>query len=267
MLPGIHLSAVGARNEAMIYLRGFDLRQVPLLIDGIPVYIPYDGYVDLARFTTFDLAAIHVSKGYTSVLYGPNALGGAINLVTSKSVKQFELNGASGWLSGSYRANINIGSNLGKFYIQASASKMNRDSFPLSSKFKPTKTENGNSRNNSYSTDEKYSIKLGYTPGKRSEYALSYMYQHGKKGSPVYAGNDTLNSQLKSPATGSGLIGINKACTLFRIPPSTVSNTLKQGSITTVLKTSSTRTTMPAIPQYRGPMLLKAITMIIRLAA
>jgi iron complex outermembrane receptor protein len=199
MLPGIHLSAVGPRNEAMIYLRGFDLRQVPLLIDGIPVYIPYDGYVDLARFTTFDLAAIQVSKGYTSVIYGPNALGGAINLISSRPVKQFELNGASGWLSGGYRMNINIGSNLGKFYIQAGASKMNRDSFPLSSKFQGTKTENGDSRNNSYSTDEKYSIKLGYTPSKRSEYALSYIYQHGKKGSPVYTGKDTLNSQFKSP--------------------------------------------------------------------
>lgn len=199
LLPGVHLSSVGPRNEAMVYVRGFDLRQVPLLIDGIPVYIPYDGYVDLARFTTFDLAAINVSKGYTSVLYGPNALGGAINLVTSRPVKKFELNGASGWLSGGYRMNINVGSNLGKFYIQAGASKMNRDSFPLSSKFNATKTEDGEWRNNSYSTDEKYSVKVGYTPGKRSEYALSYAYQHGKKGSPVYTGMDTLNSQFKAP--------------------------------------------------------------------
>ncbi|HEU4551976.1 MAG TPA: Plug domain-containing protein [Chitinophaga sp.] len=51
LLPSVNLSAVGPRNESMVYVRGFDLRQVPLLIDGIPVYIPYDGYVDLARFT------------------------------------------------------------------------------------------------------------------------------------------------------------------------------------------------------------------------
>src|SRR4051812_21702925 len=37
MLPGISLSAVGPRNEAMVYVRGFDLRQVPLMIDGVPV--------------------------------------------------------------------------------------------------------------------------------------------------------------------------------------------------------------------------------------
>jgi iron complex outermembrane receptor protein len=199
MLPGITLSAVGPRNEAMVYLRGFDLRQVSLLIDGVPVYVPYDGYVDLARFTTFDLSAINVSKGYTSVLYGPNALGGAINLISRRPVKPFEFNGASGWLTGGYRTNINLGSNLGKFYIQAGASKMNRDSFPLAHDFIPSKTEAGNSRNNSYSSDEKYNVKIAYVPDSSSEYALSYVYQHGKKGTPVYTGTDTLNSQFRSP--------------------------------------------------------------------
>jgi iron complex outermembrane receptor protein len=199
MLPGVNLSSVGPRNEAMVYVRGFDLRQVPLLIDGIPVYVPYDGYVDLARFTTFDLAAINVSKGYTSVIYGPNAMGGAINLITRRPVKKFEFNGASGWLSGGYRTNINIGSNLGRFYVQAGASKLNRDSFPLSNDFRGIKTGEGGWRNNSYSSDEKYNVKVGFTPDSRSEYALSYSYQHGEKGSPVYAGTDTLNSLYKSP--------------------------------------------------------------------
>ena len=199
LLPGVNLSNVGARNEAMVYVRGFDLRQVPVLIDGIPVYIPYDGYVDLARFTTFDLAEVNASKGYTSVLYGPNALGGAINLISRKPVKPFEFNGATGWLSGGYRSNINIGSRLGKFYVQAGISRIRRDSFPMSARFRPAKTEEGGSRNNSWSTDDKYNIKLAYTPGKRSEYALSYIYQHGKKGTPVYAGSDTLNSLFKNP--------------------------------------------------------------------
>lgn len=199
LLPGVNLSAVGPRNEAMVYIRGFDLRQVPLLIDGIPVYIPYDGYVDLARFTTFDISEINISKGYTSVIYGPNALGGAINLISRKPVKKLEFNGASGWLSGGYRTNINIGSNLGNFYIQAGASRLNRDSFPLAKNFTRTKTEDGGWRNNSWNTDEKFNIKVAYTPNKKSEYALSYIYQHGKKGTPVYAGSDTLNSQFKSP--------------------------------------------------------------------
>lgn len=198
-LPGINLSAVGPRNESMVYVRGFDLRQVPLLIDGVPVYVPYDGYVDLARFTTFDISEIQVSSSYTTVLYGPNALGGAINIITRKPVKPFEFNGATGWLSGGYRSNINVGANLGRFYLQAGASKLQRDAFPLSHQFKPAKTEAGGSRDNAYATDEKFNVKVAFTPNTRSEYALNFIYQHGTKGTPVYAGSDTLNSLYKSP--------------------------------------------------------------------
>jgi iron complex outermembrane receptor protein len=199
LLPGVTLSNVGPRNEAMVYVRGFDLRQVPVLIDGIPVYVPYDGYVDLARFTSFDLSEVNVSKGYTSVIYGPNALGGAINLVSRKPTQKLELQGASGWMTGGYRTNLNIGSNLGKFYFQGGVSQFKRDYYPLSKDFTPTKIENGGRRDNSYSEDKKYSIKIGFTPKGKSEYALSYIYQDGKKGTPVYTGSDVLNSQYKSP--------------------------------------------------------------------
>ncbi len=82
--PGVTMQRMGARNEGMVYVRGFDLRQVPLFIDGVPVYVPYDGYVDLDRFVTDDLSEVRVTKGLTSVLIGPNALGGAINLVTKR---------------------------------------------------------------------------------------------------------------------------------------------------------------------------------------
>jgi len=183
----------------MVYVRGFDLRQTPLLLDGIPVYVPYDGYVDLARFTTFDLSEVKVSKGYTSLLYGPNAMGGAINLISRKPVKSFEVNGATGWLSGGYRSDLHVGSRLEKWYFPAGISRLNRDSFPLSKSFTPSKNEEGGWRNNSYSRDDKVDVKVGYTPTKNSEYAIGYIYQHGTQGTPVYTGTDTLNSQFKSP--------------------------------------------------------------------
>jgi iron complex outermembrane receptor protein len=81
LLPGVAVSMLGARYETGVYVRGFDLRQVPVYVDGVPQYVPYDGYVDLARFTTFDLAEVRVEKGYSSVLYGPNAMGGALRWV------------------------------------------------------------------------------------------------------------------------------------------------------------------------------------------
>lgn len=200
MLSGIHLTASGARNESMVTVRGFDLRQVPVYMDGIPVYVPFDGYVDLARFTTSDLSAIDVSKGYSSVLYGPNSLGGAINLVSRKPFKKIEFDGSSGMINtNGYKGNINVGSNLGKFYIQGGYAYLHRDAFRLSAAFDPTKNEDGKQRDNSYRTDQKYSLKIGWTPNEKNEYVLGYIYQQGKKGNPVYAGADTLNALFKKP--------------------------------------------------------------------
>ncbi|MCP2025248.1 iron complex outermembrane receptor protein [Flavobacterium sp. HSC-32F16] len=200
MLPGVILSASGPRNESMVSIRGFDLRQVPVYMDGIPVYVPYDGYVDLARFTTFDLAAIDVSKGFSSVLYGPNSLGGAINLISRKPSKKLEYDGSLGMInSNGYRANVNIGSNFGQFYVQGGFSYLDRNSTRMSSNFVPMKNEDGGERDNSYRTDQKISFKIGWTPTKNSEYALGYINQQGEKGNPVYAGSDAKNSLLANP--------------------------------------------------------------------
>lgn len=200
MLPGIHLTASGARNESMVTVRGFDLRQVPVYMDGIPVYVPYDGYVDLARFTTFDLSAIDVSKGYSSVLYGPNALGGAINLVSRKPLQKLEFDGSAGMINtNGYEGNINIGSKWKQFFIQGGYSHLHRDAFRMSSDFIPEKNEDGGQRDNSYRTDRKYNLKIGWTPGEKSEYVLGYINQSGEKGNPVYTGNDTLNSFYLKP--------------------------------------------------------------------
>ncbi|WP_163400566.1 TonB-dependent receptor plug domain-containing protein [Flavobacterium fluviatile] len=200
LLPGINLTASGSRNESMVTIRGFDLRQVPVYMDGIPVYVPYDGYVDLARFTTFDLAAITVSKGFSSIIYGPNSLGGAINLVSRKPTKKFEFDGSLGLIdTDGQRSNLNIGTNLGKFYVQGGLSYLDRKYYQMSKDFVPMKNEDGKERDNLYRTDQKVSIKIGWTPNKNSEYALGYINQKGEKGNPVYAGSDTQNSLLARP--------------------------------------------------------------------
>ncbi|WP_257572788.1 TonB-dependent siderophore receptor [Janthinobacterium sp. UMAB-56] len=189
LLSGVSLST-NARNEKTVTVRGFDSRQVPLYIDGIPVYVPYDGYVDFNRFSTADLAAIQVAKGYSSVAYGANTLGGAINLVSRKPTAPMEGDARVGFGSGGERqASANVGMNQGLWYLQAGVSSIDSDGFPLSSGFRATATEDGGMRNNAYRKDHKLSFKVGYTPGGGDaqfgdEYALSYYKQHGEKGQP-----------------------------------------------------------------------------------
>ena len=100
-MPGVvsTFDANGRRNESDIFVRGFGRWQVPLMIDGVRIYLPADNRLDFARFLTADIAAVQIQKGYASVLDGPGAMGGAINLVTRKPTKPFEAEG-SVWLGG-----------------------------------------------------------------------------------------------------------------------------------------------------------------------
>jgi len=203
LLPGVTLGNVGGRNEGMIYVRGFDMRQVPLYLDGVPLYVPYDGYVDPNRFTTFDLSEISVSKGFSSVLYGPNNLGGAINMVSRKPDGKLE-GSVKGGISfaddalASKFTSINIGSNQSKWYIQAGGSILDRNFIALPDSFKPTKDENGSQRDHSETKDMKGSIRIGYTPNSMDEYSLTFSGLHSTKGIPQYTGDDLtkLNSVL-----------------------------------------------------------------------
>src|SRR6187549_1864815 len=99
LAPGVNTTPRGRRNEYDIFVRGFDRLQVPLMIDGVRIYLPADNRVDFQRFLTADIAAIQIQKGYASVLDGPGAMGGAINLVTMKPTKAFEAQ-ASIWTGG-----------------------------------------------------------------------------------------------------------------------------------------------------------------------
>ena len=201
--PGVTVSYVGGRNETEIYIRGFGPRQVPVFLDGVPIYDTYFGYPPLAEFTTYGISEMTISKGFTSVLYGPNTLGGAINLITIKPQKEFEVNGGSGYGSGnSYHGYANFGTNQGKWYFEGGGSYENQDYFNLADSFTSAKYsgkgvtgfQGPGERVNSYSNDWIAHGKVGFTPNDTDEYALSFMKLEEAKGVAPYVGTDPNNS-------------------------------------------------------------------------
>ncbi|WP_252088866.1 TonB-dependent receptor plug domain-containing protein [Pseudomonas sp. MWU13-3659] len=201
LAPGVNVAYMGGRAEQVVFVRGFDRLQVPVFIDGVPTYVPYDGNIDLGRFTTYDLSRIEVAKGFSSLLYGPNTLGGAINLVTRRPTQAFE-GEVGGGLEltdhgnvNAYRSYVNAGSNQGNWWMQGGVSYVDYDYTLLPDDFRPTNNQQGEGRReNSDKRDGKFSFKLGLTPNDTDEYVLGYVQQQGRKGQPPYAGD--------LPATG-----------------------------------------------------------------
>lgn len=184
-LPGVTLTRFGGRNETAVYVRGFARNQVPLFVDGIPVYVPYDGIIDLGRFMTYDVAAVSVSKGYSSALFGPNTMGGAINVSTRQPTSTFEGQLEAGAFTGDgYEGSVNIGTRQKKWYAQLGASYVEQDHYELSDHFVPVASEDGGARENSYRQDHKISAKVAFTPNATDEYAIGYIRQNGEKGNP-----------------------------------------------------------------------------------
>jgi iron complex outermembrane receptor protein len=76
----------GAKNEFRLKIRGFEGERVVLLYDGIPIYEPFFNSFDLKTIPTEEIENIKVVKGASSVLYGPNAMGGIVNVITRRPV-------------------------------------------------------------------------------------------------------------------------------------------------------------------------------------
>jgi iron complex outermembrane receptor protein len=203
MLPGIALTNVGPRNEQQINIRGYNSQQIGIFIDGIPIYVPYDGNVDLARFSTFDVGQLNVEKGISSILYGPNAMGGAINIVGRKPNSLLDISANTGYGSRGFLGDLNIGSRAGNWYGMLSLSYLGYDNYTVSQDYVPSLKNiqmgsvTNNIRTNTNHQDSKISIRLGYNPKPGNEISLIALKQHGVKAVPPYAGSDTTSSRYR----------------------------------------------------------------------
>ena len=71
-----------------ININGISGRNIKVLVDGVPIIGRLDGNIDLSQITLNNIERIEIVKGPLSVDYGTDALGGTINLISSKSQDQ-----------------------------------------------------------------------------------------------------------------------------------------------------------------------------------
>ncbi len=86
-----------------IQLQGLDAQYTLILIDGVPLIGRSAGTLDLSRISVGNIKQIEIVKGASSSLYGNEALGGVINIITEKPRTGF--NGSINNRFGSFNTN------------------------------------------------------------------------------------------------------------------------------------------------------------------
>ena len=91
--PGVSFTRNGGPGETpSLFIRGADADQTVVLIDGVKVNDPTDpgtGY-DFSSLITGDIERIEVLRGTQSTLYGSDAIGGVVNIITADATKPLQ---------------------------------------------------------------------------------------------------------------------------------------------------------------------------------
>lgn len=116
-------------------IQGIDSRQVLVLQDGLPIIGARgvkSGILNLDRRDVGKLERIEVAKGAGSALYGSDAMGGVINMITPEPSLPFDLGvGISGGSMGSVDGRINMGTRWKKLTSYTDLGSHRRDAYSL----------------------------------------------------------------------------------------------------------------------------------------
>jgi outer membrane receptor for ferrienterochelin and colicins len=74
-----------ASTGSSLEMQGITGENVKILIDGVPVIGRLDGNIDLSQISLNNVEHIEIIEGPMSVIYGSNALGGVVNIITKEN--------------------------------------------------------------------------------------------------------------------------------------------------------------------------------------
>lgn len=181
-LPGLYITTT-SKNESRIYMRGYDQRQVTVFLDGVPIYEPYSGLVDLSNLPKSSIEKITVSKGMPSLAYGSNSMGGTVNFITKDRMdKTVSLELESG---AAHSTSFGLSGGLGKMFYSINAGYSKSDGFDIPETQSNYQNEDGGRRNNSDYENIGGMLKVGVNNFHNVNLAYSLMIVDNEKGVPT----------------------------------------------------------------------------------
>jgi outer membrane cobalamin receptor len=120
--PGLSLNSKGPEgSQVAVSIRGSTTNQVLVLVDGHRVNDALSGLVDLSKIPLDKVERIEVMRGGASAIYGGDAVGGVVNIITKKEAFPLSLS----FENGSYLPSSGVtGYGIKKALAEASASSL-----------------------------------------------------------------------------------------------------------------------------------------------
>ncbi|MFH7004599.1 TonB-dependent receptor plug domain-containing protein [Flavobacterium bizetiae] len=116
-----------------VQMQGLDAAYTMILIDGVPLVGRSSGVLDLSRISVGNIERIEIVKGASSALYGSEAMGGVINVITKRPKKDM-FSGNLSYRYGTFNtndANANLLWKKKKFATNLFANFYSTDGFDL----------------------------------------------------------------------------------------------------------------------------------------
>ena len=138
-MPLIQIRA-NSRGEAQPALRGAEDRQIAILLDGIPLTLGWDHRTDMSVIPLTAVRKLTLLRGLSSMLHGPNVLGGALEFDVARGADQQSppppfSGGVSldqtGGTSASARAGAFLERDHSSWVVRAGGGRQQRDGVPL----------------------------------------------------------------------------------------------------------------------------------------
>lgn len=149
-----------------ISMQGLSGEHIKILIDGVPVVGRQNGNIDLNQLNLQNIDHVEIIEGPMSVIYGSNALGGAINLITKNNTRPKFNIGAQLFFEtvGNYNADFFITKNINNNHFNLTAGRNFFDGYSPNDHIRhnPLMNETNNESTNYFNPKQQYTATFDY---------------------------------------------------------------------------------------------------------
>lgn len=109
-VPGLEVTRTqGIGGTTSLFIRGASAAQTLVFVDGVQMNSPTSGVFNFANLTTDNIERVEILRGPQSTLYGSEAIGGVVNIITKKGAGDNKvILGTEYGMHETYRETVNV---------------------------------------------------------------------------------------------------------------------------------------------------------------